>query len=101
MSRDQNAGQKHHVKTDNKFFERAREFKYLETTLSNPNSIQEGIKSIWNSRNACYLSGQDFFSSLLSKDLKIKIYRTVILPVFFFLYGREKWSLTLHIEGRI
>jgi len=37
MSRDQNAGQNHNVKTYNKFFERVREFKYLETTLLNPN----------------------------------------------------------------
>ena len=36
-------------------------------------------------------------SSLLSKHLKIKIYRTVILPVV--LYGCETWSLTLR-EGR-
>jgi len=41
MSRDQNAGQNHNVKTDNKFFERARDFQYLETIISNPNSIQE------------------------------------------------------------
>ena len=32
-------------------------------------------------------------SRLLSKNLKIKIYRTIILPVV--LYGRETWSLTL------
>jgi len=35
-------------------------------------------------------------SSLLSKNLKIKIYRTVILPVV--LYGCETWSLTLREE---
>jgi len=37
-------------------------------------------------------------SSLLSKKLKIKIYRTVILPV---LYGCETWSLTLREERRL
>ena len=37
-------------------------------------------------------------SSLLSKKLKIKIYRTIILPVV--LYGRENWSLTLRDERR-
>jgi len=36
-------------------------------------------------------------SRLLSKNLKIKIYRTIILPVV--LYGCETWSLTLR-EGR-
>jgi len=37
-------------------------------------------------------------SSLLSKNLKIKIYRTIILPV---LYGCETWSLTLREERRL
>jgi len=36
---------------------------------------------------------------LLSKNLKIKIYRTVILPVV--LYGCETWSLTLWEERRL
>ena len=37
-------------------------------------------------------------SSLLSKNLKIKIYRTIILPV---LYGCETWSLTLREERKL
>jgi len=48
--------------------------------------------------SACYHSVQDLLSSsLLSKNLKIKIYRIIILPVV--LYGCETWSLTLR-EGR-
>ena len=39
------------------------------------------------------------FSSFLSKNLKIKIYRTIILPVV--LYGCETWSLTLREEHRL
>jgi len=39
MSRDQNAGQCHNMKTDNSFFERVEEFKYLGTTLTNQNYI--------------------------------------------------------------
>ncbi len=38
-------------------------------------------------------------SSLLSKNLKIKIYRTIILPLV--LYGCETWSLTLREERRL
>jgi len=38
-------------------------------------------------------------SSLLSKYLKIKIYRTIILP--FVLYGCETWSPTLREERRL
>ena len=36
---------------------------------------------------------------MLSKNLKIKIYRTIILPVV--LYGCETWSLTLREKGRL
>jgi hypothetical protein len=39
------------------------------------------------------------FSNLLSKNIKIKIYRTIILPVV--LYGCETWSLTLREERRL
>ena len=50
--------------------------------------------------NACYYSVQNLFSSgLLSKTLKIKIYRTIILPVVQ--YGCEIWSLTLREERRL
>ena len=38
-------------------------------------------------------------SSLISKNLKIKIYTTIILPVV--LYGCETWSLTLREESRL
>ena len=58
------------------------EFKYLGTTLTNPNSITEEIKSRLRSGNACYHSVQNLLSSrLLFKNLKIKIYRTIILPI--------------------
>ena len=50
--------------------------------------------------NACYYSVLNLLSSrLLSKNLKIKIYRTIILPVV--LYGCEPWSLTLREESRL
>ena len=84
----------HSVRTDNNIFEREEEFKYLGTTLTIQNSIAEEIKSRLRSGNACYHSVKNLLSSrLLSKNLKIKIYRTIILPVV--LYGCETWSLTL------
>ena len=55
-SRDQNAGLSQNMRTDNRSFERVEEFKYLGTTLTNQNSIQEEIKSRLKSGNACYLS---------------------------------------------
>jgi len=75
VSRDQNTGRIHSVRTDNSTFERVEEFKYLGTTLTNQNSIEEEIKSRLRSGNACYNSVQKLLSSrLLSKNLKIKIY---------------------------
>jgi hypothetical protein len=100
MSRDQNAGRSYNTKIDNSSFGRVEQFKYLRTTLINQNSIQEEIKSRPNSGNACYHLVQNLlFSDLLSKNIKIKIYRTVILPVV--LYGCETWSLTLREERRL
>jgi hypothetical protein len=50
--------------------------------------------------NACYYSVQNLlFCRLLSKNLKIKIYRTIIFPLVF--YGCEAWSLTLRDERRL
>ena len=72
----------------------------MGTTLTNKNSIQEEIKSRLKLGNACYYSVQNLLSSsLLSKKLKVKIYRTIILPVV--LYGCENWSLTLRDERRL
>jgi hypothetical protein len=97
MSRDQNAGRNHNIKIDNGSFERVEEFKYLGTTLTNQNSIQEEVKRRMKSGNACYYSVQNILSSrLLFKKLKIRIYRTIILPVV--LYGCETWLLTVKEE---
>ena len=94
MSRDQNAGQNHSVSIDNSIFERVEEFKYLGTTLTIQNSIREELKSRLMSGNTCYHSMQNLLSSrLLSRKLKIKIYRTTILPVV--LHGCKAWSVTL------
>ena len=70
------------VRIDNSTLERVEKLKYLGTTLTNRNSILEEIKSRLRSGNAFYHSVQNLLSSrLLSKNLKIRIYRTIILPV--------------------
>ena len=83
MSRDQNAGRIHSLRIHTSTFERVEEFKYLGTTLTNQNSIAEEIKSRLRSGNACYHLVQNLLSSrLLPKNLKIKIYRTIIFACF-------------------
>ena len=89
------------MKIGNRSFERVEEFKYLGITVTNQSSIQEEIRSRLKSGNSCYYLVQNCLSSnLLSKNLKIKIYRTIILPVV--VYGCETWSRRLRVfENRV
>ena len=74
-------------------------FRYLGVTVTNTNDIDEEIKRRINMGNSCYYSLEKILSSLLlSKKLKVKSYKTIILPVV--LYGCETWSLTLREEKR-
>jgi len=88
MSRDQKSRQSHIIKTDNSSFERVEDFKYLGKTLKHQNSIQEDNTNRMRSGDSFCHSVQNLLSaSLLSKNIKIKIYRTIILPVL--VYGCE------------
>jgi hypothetical protein len=88
LSRQQTVGQNWDIKIANRSFENVSQFKNLGSTVTNKNLIQEEIKRRLNSGNACYHSVQNLLSSqLLSKKLKIRIYKTIILPVV--LYGCE------------
>jgi hypothetical protein len=99
LSRDQNASRCHNIKIDNISFESVEHLRYLGSNLTYPNSIQEEVKSGLKSENACSHSVQHLLSSsLLMKNIKIKKYRTIILPV---VYGRETCSLTLREKCRL
>jgi hypothetical protein len=83
-------------KIANRSFENVSQFKYLGTTVTDQNFIQEEIKRILNSGNACYHSVQNLLSSrTLFKNVNIRIYQTTILPVV--LFGCETWSPTLRV----
>jgi hypothetical protein len=98
MSRCQKAGQRQSIKIANRSLKVwLRSNTYLGKTLTDQNYMQEEIKSRRNSGNACYHSVQSLLSSLLpSRNVKVKIYKTIILPVV--LYGCGTLSLTL-MEG--
>jgi hypothetical protein len=100
-SQDQDAGQNHNMRIYSQSFERVEQFKYLGTILINQNSMQEEIKSRLKSEIAGYhlVQNTSILSSLLSKNMKNKMYRTIILPFVFL--GCETWSLTLMEECRL
>jgi hypothetical protein len=78
------AGLGHTMDVDINSIDRVEEFKYLLTMLTDQNSIQEEIKSRLKLGTVCYHSVPNLLSSsLLSKNLKFKIYRTKIVPFFF------------------
>jgi hypothetical protein len=92
--------QNHDIKTANRCFENVAQFRYLGTTITNQNLIQEEIKRILKWGSACYHSVQNLLSSrLLYKNIKIRIYETVTLPVV--LYGCGIWSFILREEHRL
>jgi hypothetical protein len=83
MSCSQMIGQKRSIRIANRSFEDVVRFKYIRTTLKDQNHMHEEMKSRLNSGSACYHSVQNLLSSCrLSRNLKVKIYKTIILPVF-------------------
>jgi hypothetical protein len=82
LSCHQNVGQNRDIKIANRSFENVSQFKYLETIVPNQNLVQEEIKRRLISGNASYYSVQKLLSTrLLPKNVKIRIYKTIMLPV--------------------
>jgi hypothetical protein len=74
----QHAGRKHNIKIRHKSFENVTKSKHLGTTLTKHNCTLEEIQHRLKSRNACYHLVQNLVSShLLSKNIKIKICKTI------------------------
>jgi hypothetical protein len=82
LSRQQNAGLNHGIKVGNRCFENVARFRYMGTIITNQTLIQEKIKRRLNSGNDWYHSVQKLLSScLLSKNIKIRIYKTTLDPL--------------------
>ena len=76
---------KEHVMAGSNYCEKNKNFKYVGSLMRNRNSVQEEIKCRLKAGNSCHYSVQTLlFSQLLSKNLKIKIYKTIILPVVLY-----------------
>jgi hypothetical protein len=90
MSRSRKTGRTYSRKIANGSFEDVGKFRYLGATLTDQNHMMhEEIKSRLNSGNGCYHSFQSLLSPrLLSGNLEVKIYKTIVLPVV--LYGLKR-----------
>jgi len=80
MSRDRNARRSDIIKIDNSSCERVEEFRYLGTTITSHNSIQEEIKSRLMSGNACYYSVQTLLLGWISRRWDVGIWTVLGWP---------------------
>ena len=86
-----------HIAIGSNFYEKLKTFKYLGSLVTN--SIQDEIKCRLKAGNSCNYSVQTLlYSQLLPKNLKIKIYKTIIFPIV--LYGCETWYHILRGKRR-
>jgi len=100
MSRDQNAGQNHIISIDNKSFEKLEQLKHLEKPSRIKILFRKKLSADTSQGTLATFQCRIFWlPSVLSKNLKINIYRTIIFPVV--LYGCETRSLTLREECRL
>jgi hypothetical protein len=81
----------HDIKIGNRCFENVAQFRYLGMTITDQEEIKRRLK--------CLLPFSPLSSHLLSKNIQIGIYKTIILPVV--LYRWQTWSLTLKEEHRL
>lgn len=88
------------ITLDNKNYKVVEKFKYLGTQINVENSFLDEIKIRITNANKCYFSlGNIFKAKNVSRSSKIRLYKTVILPIV--LYGSETWATTKQIENTL
>ena len=74
-------------------YEGLAEFIYLDTLISNDNSVQKEIQRRILAGNRTYFAAISLFRNrLLSSSIKIRLYKTLIRPIVT--YGAETWTMT-------
>jgi hypothetical protein len=81
MSCHQNAEQNENIKIANISFENVAKFKYFGRTITEQNFIHEEIKSRYIRLMLATIKLKNFSFRLPLKNVKIKIYKTIILPI--------------------
>jgi len=85
------------LRIGNKTFKAVQSFQYLGSITSNTNNNNKCMKErIMLDNKAYYANRQLFNSSLISRNSKLQIYRTLVRPVVT--YGSESWTLTMEEE---
>jgi hypothetical protein len=99
LYRHQNSGQNHDLRIANRCLEDVEQFRYLGMVITIQNLIQEEIKRRLNLCKLATIQSRMFYLLVCCLKTKIRIYKTIILPVV--LYECETWSVTLRKEHRL
>jgi hypothetical protein len=87
------------ISIGNRAFEGVSQFRYLGALVNSQNEISDCINKIQKG-NRAYFANQNFFKSkLITKNTKVKIYRTLVHPVAT--YGSETWTLKARDENAL
>jgi hypothetical protein len=99
-TRMQTYGKEIEIETEGMKTEEVKNVRYLGTTVTKDNLIEEEIKERNANGNRAFFANKMIFQSkLISKKFKIKLYKVLIRPVV--VYRSECWTLTENIKQKL